>query len=250
MIARRFARRLRQQDWFAVAIEFALIVAGVFVGIQVANWNDARKERSLEATYLARIAQDVRSDVSDMDEIIRVSAVRMALLNVLLTKASGRALPDGFDSARGRVAIEAVPAYADAGPNSAGFALFILTPLDGNRSAYDTMINAGGLADIHDVAMLRRIQDYYAAVDKVRHFEVGLEQNRDKLVDAERKVGVSPVNPMAIDEISAAFAASPELLATAQNYWLYTNRHLKLTRALQAQARELASAIDGNKASF
>ena len=218
MIMRRVARRLGQQDWLAVVIEFALVVAGVFLGIQVANWNDSRKERALEATYLARIAQDVRSDVTEMDEVLRVSATRMGLLNVALPKASGRALPDGFDSARGRVAIESVPAYAEAGANSPGFALFILTPLDGNRSAYETMINAGGLADIHDIAMLRRVQDYYSAVDRLRHFEIGLEQNRDKLVDAERKAGLSPVNPMTVDAISAAFAASPELLATAQNY--------------------------------
>lgn len=244
MIMRRIARRLAQQDWLAVAIEFALVVAGVFVGIQVANWNDSRKERALEATYLVRIAQDIRSDVTEMDEIIRVSAVRLALFNVVLPKASGRALPDGFDSARGRIAIESVPAYADAGPNSPGFALFILTPLEGNRSAYNTMISAGGLAHMNDVALLRRVQDYYASVDRERHFEVALEQNRDKFVDAERKVGVSPVKPMSVDEISAAFAANPELLATAQNYWLYTNRHLKLMRALQAQARQLADAVN------
>jgi hypothetical protein len=244
MLMRRVASRLSQQDWFAVAIEFALVVAGVFLGIQVANWNDSRKGRALEATYLTRIAQDVRGDVAEMDEIIRVAAVRMALLNTVLPKASGHALPDGFDSARGRVAIEAVPAYADAGTNSPGFALFILTPLDGNRSTYETMINAGALAGMRDIAMLRRIQDYSAAVDRERHFEVGLEQNRDKLVDAERKSGLSPVDPMTADEIAAAFAVQPELLATAQNYWLYTNRHLKLMRELQARARALAEAIE------
>ncbi len=246
MILRRLVDRIRQQDWAVVVIEFALVVAGVFLGLQVSNWSDARKERALEATYLARIAQDVRSDVADMDEIIRVSAVRMALLNELLPSASGRALPDGFNSARGRVAIEPVPPYADSASSSPGFALFILTPLEGNRSAYDTMINAGAIAGMHDVAALRRIQDYYAAVDKDLHFEVGLELNRDKLVDAGRKLGLSPVNPMTVDELSATFAANPELLATAQNYWLYTNRHLKLMRDLQSQARELASAIDGN----
>jgi hypothetical protein len=142
------------------------------------------------------------------------------------------------------VAIEAVPAYVDAGTGSAGFALFILTPLDGNRSAYDTLINAGAIAGMHDVAALRRIQGYYAAVDKELHFEVGLEQNRDKFIDAERRLGLSPVKPMTVDELATAFAADPELLATAQNYWLYTNRHLKLMRDLQAQARELAGAID------
>ncbi len=244
MILRRLAGRVREQDWAAVAIEFAMVVAGVFLGLQASNWNDARKERALEAVYLARIAQDVRSDVADMEEIIRVSAVRMALLNAVLPRAAGRPLPTGFDSARGRVAIEAVPPYAGSGADSAGFALFILTPLDGNRSAYETLINAGAIAGMHDIAALRRIQDYYAAVDKELHFEVGLEQNRDKLVDAERRLGLSPVRPMSVDEMSAAFAANPELLATAQNYWLYTNRHLKLMRELQAQARQLAAAID------
>lgn len=245
MILRGLVERVRKQDWAAVAIEFALVVVGVFLGMQVSNWNDERNGRVLEAAYLARIAQDVRSDVADMDEIIRVSAVRMALLNEVLPKAAGRELPEGFDSARGRVAIEAVPAYVDSGARSHGFALFILTPLDGNRSAYETMINAGAIAGMRNVSALRRIQDYYAAVDKELHFEVGLEQNRDKLVDAQRKLGISPLTPMTLDELSATFAANPELLATAQNYWLYTNRHLKLMRDLQAQARDLATTLDG-----
>lgn len=248
MIMRRFAARLRQQDWFAVAIEFALVVTGVFIGIQVANWNDDRKEHALESAYLTRIAEDLRNDVAEMDEIIRVSATRMALLNVVLPKASGHALPDGFDSPRGRIAIESVPAWTDAGSNAPGFALFILTPLEGNRSAYETMIHAGALANVHDVAMLRRIQDYYAAVDRARHFEAGMEQNRDKLVDAQRRIGQSPVTATSVDDITTAFAASPELQATAQNYWLYTNRHLKLMRALQEQARALAAAIEKRQA--
>ena len=244
MIMRRFAARLKQQDWFAVAIEFALVVMGVFIGIQVANWNDDRKERALEVAYLARIAEDARSDVAEMDEIIRVSAVRMALLNVVLPKASGHALPDGFDSARGRVAVESVPAFADTGTNAPGFALFIFTPLEGNRSAYETMIHAGALANVHDVVILRKVQDYYAAVDRVRHFEAVLEQNRDKLVDAQRRAGQSPLTAMSVDAIAAAFATNPELQAAAQNYWLYTNRHLKLVRTLQEQARALAASIE------
>ena len=71
------------------------------------------------------------------------------------------------------------------------------------------------------------------------HFEVALEQNCDKLIDAQRDVGISPVRPMTVDQLSSAFAANPKLLATAENYWLYTNRHLKLTRELQVQAQQL-----------
>jgi len=244
MILRGMGEQLKRQDWVAVGIELALVVVGVFLGIQVANWNDARKERGEEKAYLARIAGDARADVAALDEIIRVSEVRMALFNEILPKASGQLLPEGFDSARGRIAIEKVPAYDPRTNSSPGFSLFILTPLDDNRSGYQTMIATGAIAGMRDSEALRRIQDYYAAVDREQHFEVGLEQNRDKLVDAERKAGISPVRPMSVEQLTAALAAEPEMLATAQNYWLYTNRHLKLARDLQAQANALAEWLE------
>ena len=243
MLLRRIALRLRQHDWVAFAIELVLVFAGVFAGIQVSNWNDARRERALERTYLVRIADDIRSDVAEMDEIVRVSTLRMSLLNRLLRDATGTGLPTGFDSARGRVAIEPVPTLAEDDPNDPGFALFILSTLDGNRSAYETLINAGGIGIMRDASTLRRIQDYYAAVDKAVHFEVGLEQNRDKLIDALRRIGVSPVSGPTREDRAREFASNAELLATAQNYWLYTNRHVKLTRELQHQAGTLADSI-------
>ena len=134
MIKRRLGERLKQQDWVGVAIELALVIVGVFLGIQVANWNDQRRERALERAYVTRIAQDVRSDDADLDEVIRVSALRMALLNQLLPRASGQPLPAGFDSARGRVGIERVPSYDNNSRISPGFALFsprstIIAPL-------------------------------------------------------------------------------------------------------------------------
>lgn len=243
MILRRVAQRLRQHEWTTVAIELLLVVLGVFIGIQVSNWNDARKEHSLEATYLDRIARDIRGDIAEMDEIIRVSTVRMSVLNRLLEEATGRALPRAFDSARGRIEVQAVPVYADGDPNSPGMALFILSTLDGNRSAYETVINTGGIGVMRDAGTLRKVQDYYASVDKAVHFEIGLEQNRDKLIDAERRLGISPVDPMTVQALAMVFAANPELRATAQNYWLYTNRHIKLMRDLQREAKVLADKI-------
>ena len=145
MILRRVVQRLKQQEWTAVVIEIAIVVLGVFIGIQVSNWNDDRKEQALEVVYLDRIAGDVRSDVAEIDEILRVSSFRMAVMNRVLRDATGRDLPSGFESARGRVRVEDVPALAAGDRNSPSFALFILSTLDGNRSAYDTVINTGGI---------------------------------------------------------------------------------------------------------
>ena len=50
MILRRITKHVRDQNWFAVGIDFCIVVIGVFIGIQVANWNDARSQRALEST--------------------------------------------------------------------------------------------------------------------------------------------------------------------------------------------------------
>ncbi|MBL0041283.1 MAG: hypothetical protein IPP28_09655 [Xanthomonadales bacterium] len=243
MILRRLAQSLKEQNWTAITIEFVLLVLGVFLGIQAANWNEARGDRSREAVYLASLMQDLRSDIDEIDEVKRVSTLRLSAMGYLLTQATGAPLPSGFDSARGRIEIEPTPAFAADDPNSIGIAMFILTTLDGNRLAYDTMINTGGIGVIRDDALLRAIQSYYSSVDKVRTFEAALEINRVKLVDAQQQAGLSPVDAMTSPQMIAAFADHPALLAAAKNYWLYTNRHLKLMNDLRAAAEHVVDDI-------
>ena len=38
MILRRITSHLKDQNWFAVCLDLSIVV-GVFIGIQVANWN-------------------------------------------------------------------------------------------------------------------------------------------------------------------------------------------------------------------
>jgi hypothetical protein len=44
MLLRRITQYVKTQNWFAIFIDFLIVVVGVFIGIQVANWNDTRKE--------------------------------------------------------------------------------------------------------------------------------------------------------------------------------------------------------------
>jgi hypothetical protein len=63
-ILSRFANNLLEQNWTAISIEFVLLVLGVFLGIQVANWNEARVERELVRGHLSEIADDLRTHLS------------------------------------------------------------------------------------------------------------------------------------------------------------------------------------------
>lgn len=53
MILQRLATSIRKQDWFTVAVETLIVVFGVFIGLQVNNWNEARSESERIANQLA-----------------------------------------------------------------------------------------------------------------------------------------------------------------------------------------------------
>ena len=55
----RVAEHIRTQNWTAIAIDFCIVVIGVFVGIQVANWNEDRQQTALQAQYLERLRIDL-----------------------------------------------------------------------------------------------------------------------------------------------------------------------------------------------
>lgn len=58
MILRSLTKHVKDQNWFAIGLDFAIVVFGVFIGIQVANWNEARQEQALERVLLVRLQRD------------------------------------------------------------------------------------------------------------------------------------------------------------------------------------------------
>lgn len=62
MRLRRIIEHLRNQDWTAVGIDFVIVVIGVFVGIQVANWNTERETDQRAAVFTERLKSDLREE--------------------------------------------------------------------------------------------------------------------------------------------------------------------------------------------
>lgn len=59
MLYRRVVEHVRAQNWTAVGIDFVIVVVGVFVGIQLGNWNEHRSEVSRASSYVERLADDM-----------------------------------------------------------------------------------------------------------------------------------------------------------------------------------------------
>ncbi|CAN0603893.1 unnamed protein product, partial [Ectocarpus sp. 12 AP-2014] len=54
MILRSLTKHVKDQNWFAVGLDFAIVIVGVFIGIQVSNWNESQREQALLRDYLHR----------------------------------------------------------------------------------------------------------------------------------------------------------------------------------------------------
>jgi hypothetical protein len=59
MILRRIADAIRTQNWFTVIIEILIVVIGIFLGLQVDGWNEARKDKVDSLEFLQRIHEEI-----------------------------------------------------------------------------------------------------------------------------------------------------------------------------------------------
>ena len=68
MILARLSRAVREQNWFAVAIEFVIVIAGVVIGFQIQGWNQERGERAYERLLIARLGEEFQSIRGPLEE--------------------------------------------------------------------------------------------------------------------------------------------------------------------------------------
>ncbi len=65
-------------------IEGLVLVVGVFIGLQVDSWNDARQDRRSERHYLERIYNELAADIVDMERGIQAAESRAEMGRLLI----------------------------------------------------------------------------------------------------------------------------------------------------------------------
>lgn len=70
MILRKFTKHITDQNWFAVGLDVIVVITGIFLGLQVADWNEERKSAELRQFYVERLLRDIDND--KMNAVARV----------------------------------------------------------------------------------------------------------------------------------------------------------------------------------
>ena len=84
MILRRVIEHVRAQHWTAVFLDFVIVVMGVFIGLQVQDWNTARNDRADAREYRERLITDMQISISRNQRQIDYGRLQVKQLDLAL----------------------------------------------------------------------------------------------------------------------------------------------------------------------
>lgn len=239
MIGRRIRKHVRQQNWFAVSIDLLIVVVGVFIGIEVSNWNEARQVRAEERRYYSQVRADLVSDVQTFQFAQQRSRLNDAQAQLALSALEG--------------------SVTDHSPADVAMALhrgaFLYLPV-ANRTTFDELISTGNLSLLRDHALKRRISEYYSSFEQSRQWDVLLRSYQSNYWTAAAGVLPSKVLQASIrnwplklsrpelDEILSEARSRATLRDLLTGMAAHQERVRRDSEAAQRRARKLIASID------
>ena len=155
MLLRSVTRHVRDQNWFAVFLDFLIVVVGVFIGIQVSNWNEDNLQRKEESAYLRLLEADVLSSrelaQSTLDMLRRQDDARRRLYSFSTDDNSADELQEI--------------------PGLLNLAIWAMPTMEFNQTTFETLKSTGQLDVFGDESLIRELTDLQSDILDIRRRE-------------------------------------------------------------------------------
>jgi hypothetical protein len=146
MLLRRFTQHIKDQNWFAVGLDVIVVVVGIFLGMQVTEWNEQRKDKITERQYIERIQKDLLATQKDMlgrmNYFTQVKEHALTTLNALerpIEELGQKFLFDSFEASQS-----------------------LRRPM--GRDTYNELLSDGSLKIISRPIIRQRLAQYYRGI--------------------------------------------------------------------------------------
>ena len=166
MRLRRFTSHLKQQDWFAVALDILVVVVGIYIGLQVNNLNEERKEREEEFEFMSRLLDDAVYNEQQIKNIISRHQNRAVMAKQALD-----------------VLLDPNVQFED--PALSMFHMLLSVDIASLRlytGTYDELISSGKMGLLRDVKLKMLVQD-----------EAGIHRFAQGSLENFRSIATSPI---------------------------------------------------------
>lgn len=151
----RLRARIRRQDWFAIALEFAIVVTSLLLAFQLDRWWEAHQEQARIHGYLQQLLVDLDADRDELRTTMRMADRHSHAAQLLL------------DSRQDPVRVVADPTRFIDAVRLSGYAYMPRA----NRQTYDELLSSGMFSAIRQPALKREIAGYYASYERSRQWD-------------------------------------------------------------------------------
>ena len=183
MILRRISRSLSNQDWMALALELVVVVAGIFIAVQVDRWYASQKEQAEVRSHQQALSDDFAENEKRLVEAL--SENKRQIDAALTLRAEVR---------------KEQPDLATAQLNQLFSEIAALPTFEAVNRTYQNLINSGNLASVLNAETQTKVVDFYTAYELTK-----LIQNSQELTF------VTSIQPYMIANLDYAATARREI---------------------------------------
>lgn len=84
MLLRSVMKHVREQNWFAVGLDFVIVVAGILIAFQISNWSAERQDNLIYAQARVRVIEEANANLQlSQDDIARLSDQQEIVLEIV-----------------------------------------------------------------------------------------------------------------------------------------------------------------------
>lgn len=161
MILRRFMQHLKEQNWFAVGLDVCVVIVGIFLGMQVSDWNDDRKQRETRHVMLIALKAELESSREEFQSALEWNRInRDRTITTLNALKRCEVLP-GED----QDIVETFENYQS------------IMSIAINRASFDEMTASGHFASIEDRLLKNTISKIYFYFDLLEQFQLYMRRD-------------------------------------------------------------------------
>lgn len=161
MLLRRITKHVKEQNWFAVFLDFVIVVAGILIAFQVTNWSQARQENAAVDSYLTSMSKTIELDLNRLDAL---ASKRVGLMG------QARFLSDSVFTSK-EIDTDVVQTGSEIFRNLSNYEYFYA-----DQSVFDTFKSSGLLRNIQGYDVEGLIFRYYNLANEISDKEADFNQ--------------------------------------------------------------------------
>ena len=139
--------------------EIVLVVIGILIALSINNWNENRKTRITELTYLENIKTDLQLNITSLDTFIVSRKTSIKSTNIVIEYFE-KTKPINFNDF-----------------NYHSLIVMVWYPFEQNDNTYQELMNSGQLSIISNKTIKNNLQNVNAGLNKITFIESEMQQD-------------------------------------------------------------------------